>query len=210
MKRILVFGDSNVFGYVPGKGTRYPDDVRWTNVLQKTLGEEYTIIENGISGRTTVFNHEWNPYLNGKEGLGYAIQANYPLDAVVILLGINDIIDHSAKLCMKGMDEIIRIAKNASNYYRVECPVYVNEPKILLIAPAIHPNFKEVAVSPYNENASVAMKLASLYKEIASDRHIEFLDARDTEVSDIDGLHLTEKGHKDLGEAVAIKLREMF
>ena len=53
-KTILCYGDSNTFGYVPaGGGKWYPEDVRWTGVLQDDLGDAYRVIEEGCSGRTT-------------------------------------------------------------------------------------------------------------------------------------------------------------
>ena len=55
MTTILCYGDSNTYGYNPVNGLRYPKDVRWTGVLQKLLGEQYAVIEEGCNGRTTVF-----------------------------------------------------------------------------------------------------------------------------------------------------------
>ena len=60
-KHILCFGDSNTHGYcaVPSDcadgGERFNEDERWTCLLQKKLGEEYLVIEEGLSGRTTAF-----------------------------------------------------------------------------------------------------------------------------------------------------------
>ena len=34
---------------------RFNEDERWTCRLQKALGEEYLVTEEGLSGRTTVF-----------------------------------------------------------------------------------------------------------------------------------------------------------
>ena len=39
MKEILCFGDSNTHGYMPGLGTRYPIDQRWSGLLGKLLGD---------------------------------------------------------------------------------------------------------------------------------------------------------------------------
>lgn len=46
-KIILCYGDSNTYGYNPLNGLRYSKDIRWTGCLQKLLGEEYSIIEEG-------------------------------------------------------------------------------------------------------------------------------------------------------------------
>ena len=44
-KRILCYGDSNTWGAIPNENGRYPDDVRWTGVLQNELGGNYKVTE---------------------------------------------------------------------------------------------------------------------------------------------------------------------
>ena len=39
MKRILCFGDSLTWGYDPDRRIRFNEEIRWTQVLQKHLGE---------------------------------------------------------------------------------------------------------------------------------------------------------------------------
>ena len=54
-KRILCFGDSNTWGRIPGKKfRRFPVDQRWTGILQKLLGEDYEVIEEGLTARVVV------------------------------------------------------------------------------------------------------------------------------------------------------------
>ncbi len=58
---ILCLGDSNTHGYCADLkdnadgGIRFNENERWTCRLQKALGEEYLVTEEGLSGRTTVF-----------------------------------------------------------------------------------------------------------------------------------------------------------
>ena len=40
MKKILCYGDSNTFGYVPEDGSRYPKNIRWTGILGEYLGNK--------------------------------------------------------------------------------------------------------------------------------------------------------------------------
>ena len=75
MKTILCYGDSNLRGTIPGPALdkmglikpRYPQNKRWTGILQKNLGEEYNVIEEGIGGRTTTLDEIFpgRPYRNG-------------------------------------------------------------------------------------------------------------------------------------------------
>ena len=52
---ILCFGDSNTWGYRPDRKGRFDENTRWTGLLQQKLGPEYHIIEEGLCGRTTIF-----------------------------------------------------------------------------------------------------------------------------------------------------------
>ena len=59
MKQILCFGDSNTWGYDPKSGKRFAWGIRWTSIVQEELGfDKYHVIEEGLCGRTTVFEDE--------------------------------------------------------------------------------------------------------------------------------------------------------
>ena len=45
MYRILCYGDSNTWGYNAETGDRFPDNVRWTGVLQNLLGPAFRVLE---------------------------------------------------------------------------------------------------------------------------------------------------------------------
>ena len=44
--KVLCFGDSNTFGYIPGGAGRYDRYTRWPGQLQRLLGEQYQIIDD--------------------------------------------------------------------------------------------------------------------------------------------------------------------
>ena len=69
-KHIVCLGDSNTHGYCADPmdcadhGDRFNEDERWTCLLQEKLGRDYLVLEEGLSGRTTVFEdalHESMP-----------------------------------------------------------------------------------------------------------------------------------------------------
>ena len=45
---IFCFGDSNTYGYRPDGSGRFDADTRWTGLLQKKLGTNDRIIEEGL------------------------------------------------------------------------------------------------------------------------------------------------------------------
>ena len=81
--RVLCFGDSNTWGYIPGTGGRYASDVRWTGVLKQLTGFE--VIEEGLNGRTTAFTDAVEPYRSGLDYIAPCVMSQMPLDYIVPL-----------------------------------------------------------------------------------------------------------------------------
>ena len=84
MKTILCYGDSNTWGYMPKTegpeitaDNRYPWGVRWTSRLQMALGHDYRVAENGVNGRTTMFDCPMAEYRNGLKDIDVCIQAQH-------------------------------------------------------------------------------------------------------------------------------------
>ena len=88
-KHILCFGDSNKHGYCADStdcadgGIRFTEDQRWTRLLQKALREDYLVIEEGLSGRTTCFD---DPIHEGLNGLDYIYPCLKSHEAIDLLL----------------------------------------------------------------------------------------------------------------------------
>ena len=64
MKTILCYGDSNTWGCIPLTGAhpprRYGPAQRWPGVLRRELGNGFWIVEEGLNGRTTVWDDPWS------------------------------------------------------------------------------------------------------------------------------------------------------
>jgi lysophospholipase L1-like esterase len=136
MKSIVCFGDSNTWGYIPATGKRYPKEIRWTNILQQELGNEYEIIEEGLNGRTTVWDDpidaDYDANRNGKAYLGACIKSHFPLDLIIIMLGTNDL---KVRYSVTAED----IAKSAGRLAKMvnesDCGIDGKPPKVLLVSP---------------------------------------------------------------------------
>ena len=111
MKEILCFGDSNTHGYMPGLGTRYPIDQRWSGLLGKLLGDGYHVVEEGMDGRTTAFEDDLQPWRSALGYIGPCVKTHAPLDLIIIMLGTNDSKTRygvSAEEIGFGMQELIQ------------------------------------------------------------------------------------------------------
>ena len=186
---------------------------RWTGICQNLLGGDYEILEHGLNGRTTVYDDCSNPYLNGKSGLGYSLISQKPIDLVVLFLGTNDLKTTDAHGAANGVDELIAMLMDADAMIPVSQPIFPKGIKVLLVSP---PHIAdEIAYlrpeSALVEKAQETHRFAKLYQNVAEKYGVNFLDAAQyTRPSLVDCVHIDIDSHKMLGDAIAVKIREIF
>ncbi len=104
-------------------------------VLRNGLGKGYTVIEDGLNGRTTV----WDDPLNGgyKNGLKYLIpclSSHRPIDICILLLGTNDLKKRFSLSALKIVSGIILLVKNVLTS---QTGLGETAPELLIMAPHI-------------------------------------------------------------------------
>lgn len=199
---ILFFGDSNTHGSDPAKGPRHSREVRFTGVLQQRLGQEYYIIEEGMGGRTTVFDDPTSP---GRCGLDYLIpclKSHMPLDLIVVMLGTNDtkdIFDASANVIGEGMKTLLDRILSVPEAFK-------NKVNILLVSPCIIKQGDKA----FKDSPEKSKQLKPIYEQIAKQYGIYYMAASDyAQSSDLDKLHLDAIAHKNLADAFESKILEI-
>ena len=91
MKQILCFGDSNTYGLIPATKDRYDWNTRWTGILSKKIEKNgYRVVEEGLCGRTTIFEDATRKGRKGANLLPIILETHKPIDTVVLMLGTND------------------------------------------------------------------------------------------------------------------------
>ena len=208
MKRhIVCLGDSNTYGYSPEPGLapccRFSEEERWTGRLQSALGADCLVIEEGLPGRTTVFE---DPVEEGLSALPYlypCLMSHAPVDLLVLMLGTNDTKERmGANACAIGRG-LARLVQKART---VPCWA-AGGPNLLVIAPP--------AIARGVEGSSVAqemgagcveksLQLPGQFRAVAEALDCHYLDANTLGLAQnrTDFMHLTRESHRALAEAL--------
>ena len=202
MKAILCYGDSNTWGYIPGSGERYAPHIRWPGVLQQALGSGYKIIEEGLNGRTTVWDDPLSEYRNSKDYLVPCLETHAPLDLVILMLGSNDLKMRFSVPQLNiadGVGILVDIIQKSDTGENGE------PPQVVLIAP---PPISPVPGSDIDEEfvggVEKSLKFAEYYRRAADEYGCSFFDSSQVlSTSLVDGLHFEPQAHEALGLQIA-------
>lgn len=219
--RVLVYGDSNTWGWKPTKEgnptPRYADTERWPGVMQSALGQEYAVEVNGLIARTlgvdlpeglgalTGQDH------NGRRRLDLALMQAAPVHFTVIMLGTNDMIDglkQTPAQVAKGLEALVKKAKAGA-----ASQGSANAPKLLFVIP---PPLGDTKGGPFESSFSPraiqkSRALPEAIKKEAARLDVPALDAGQVvAIEGVDGVHLTLAAHETLGKAVAAEVAKLL
>lgn len=208
-KTVLCYGDSNTWGQTPDKtGRRRSSDIRWTGVLQKNLGNSYSVIEEGLSSRTTDLDYAKKPGRNGRTYLEPCLDSHAPLDVVVLMLGTNDFkIEFN-----RSVEEIAQAIHELVELIQAKTAKYSGTPaRIILVSPILvdgnAPRIKEWYGEHYDdESVQKSHQLAASLKKVAQTTGCSFVDAAQVARAGEDGIHFDEGSHRALGNLLADQL----
>jgi lysophospholipase L1-like esterase len=207
MKTILCYGDSNTWGADPSGGPRFDMDTRYPGVLAKALGNEFHVIEEGLCGRTTVWDDPIEEHRNGKKYLMPCLDSHNPLDLVIIFLGTNDL-KHRFSLTAfdvsKGAGLLVSIVQKSN------AGIAGKGPQVLLVAPPPVGRLSYFA-EMFKGARDKSLELSKYYRIVAEETRCHFMDAGEIIVSsDKDGIHFEKPEHEKLGKALATKVSEIL
>ena len=200
--KILCYGDSNTWGFSPGDGSRFSEEIRWPGILRRCLGEEYAVIEEGLNGRTLCSYGMEGDALNGAEHVLSVLKAHQQLDLLILYLGINDLfVDPlvSVDIMEEALDRAIDAIREVAPSLR-----------LLLLSP-LPVNVGREYRDYYHEQIGKSFDLASAYHSIAEKKGCHFLDpSRVISASKRDGVHIEAEEHIKLGLHLCVLVRELF
>ena len=203
--RILIYGDSNVWGDkgFGENGTllgRYATKQQWPNILQRLLGGEYDIIQAGLCGRTAGEYVGQAPYLGGKIGYEIALREASPVSGVIIALGVNDAQNESA-----SSKQIVADLQWYSAYTQAYAADSEND-----MASGGSVWYIEPTVVPAQRYVPLASKLHCIDEKLRTTHATISNPLDDNDDYAPDGIHFSLQGHRRLAQAVydAIKQTE--
>ena len=211
-RHIVCLGDSNTHGYSPEAPLgRFDEEARWTCLLQKGLGEGYLVLEEGLPGRTTVFE---DPVEEGLSALPYlypCLMSHAPVDLLVIMLGTNDAKERMGAnpyVIARGLARLVRKAR------AIDCWA-AGGANLLLITPLAIGSGVERSVAAQEMGAGCVEKsqqLSGQFQAAARELGCHYLDANTLglEQNPVDYMHLTRESHRLLAEALIRLVPTLF
>jgi lysophospholipase L1-like esterase len=209
---LVCFGDSNTHGSIPMKD---PDDIRrfglnerWTGLLATDLGPGWRLHEEGLPGRTTVhLDPIEGSHMSGLAALPIVIGSHSPIDAMVLMLGTNDL---KARFSV-GPSDIAAGVERLIRCIRMLCEAPGRTvPHILLVAP---PPILEIGclADIFAGGRAKSEALAPMLRRTAERLQVGFIDAADhIRSSELDGIHFDLDRHRILAAAISDAVRKLF
>lgn len=183
MGTILCFGDSNTWGFDSRSyiGARYPETVRWADVLAQKSG--WAVQNRGMNGREIPHT----PYrISEVQRLAEQNAAAEPPVWLWIMLGTNDLLkqhDMYAEGVCERMERFLRELMLAPS-------IASGTVRLCLIAPP------PMQAGSWTDERAIAQsrRLPALYAALAGQLGIAFASGGEVPLL-YDGVHFTEQGH---------------
>ena len=191
MKKCLFYGDSNTYGVdIAGghSGARYPENVRFTGILQESLKDEWEFVVEAKVGRCI-------PSMEFElEEFEEILKNTGEIDLLAIMLGTNDYLSQSKpdteRVAERMRSLISRLFENEVYSSR--------KTEILLIAP---PKLDFTGDRYYEKFSTLDGGLSKALEEVAKEEGLYFADAGSLDLPvGKDGIHLTVEAQKPLAE----------
>jgi lysophospholipase L1-like esterase len=206
MRTIMLFGDSNTHGTPAmadfADGGRFAKADRWSTHFASAL-PEWDVIVEGQPGRTTVHDDPIEgAHRNGLAVLPALLDSHQPLDAVLIMLGTNDL---KARFSVTPTDIAVSLERLVTCIGQYDAGI-----KVIIVCP---PPIIEVGDlgGVFTGGATKSRALAPEVARMAQRIGVPFVDAGPLiTVSPVDGIHYDVADMPAFGLALAAAIRHHF
>jgi lysophospholipase L1-like esterase len=172
------------------------------------LGDEYRVIEEALQGRTTMIDPPLVDDRSGKAVLPMLLESLAPLDAVIVMLGTNDL------QSILHLDAV-QVAWGCGGLLRtIQLSRFGPEgsaPRALLVTPPPFGKLRGAMGMAFLGREEESRRLHAAYAPIAALFGAATFNAGDVcQASEVDGLHPEVPGHRALGFALAEEVRRLL
>ena len=200
MKKILCYGDSNTWGCSPIDSSRFDENTRWPMVMSSILGNDFLVLEEGLNGRTALNLSPDNYMLNGIEYIDSLIEKHFPIDILILNLGLNDVFifeEVTINEILNGIEKIIDTVNNFQTKHNC------NIPETVIMSPLKFNSDVEWAQT-IELQINKLKEIPAAYKKLSIEKNCHFFNSYDYVTgSIIDGSHLDADSHIFLGKKIA-------
>ncbi len=213
--RVLIFGDSNSWGFpVDGSGIRMTD--RWPLVMARSV--EVDLIEEALPGRTIARDDPemLGAAMNGRLSLIVALNSHQPIDLVLIMLGTNDLksrFNHDVESVVGDLVGLVRTVHEHGG----RAPVWEGReaPAVgILLPPGLGARVDDSAWERYVEwrgATDIRNQLGPRAKAALEAAGAAVFDTAEVATGNsADPIHLDDETHAMLGQAIAAWLPDAF
>ena len=179
---ILVYGDSNAWGYE--NGYQMKEDYIWVNILKKKMNAN--IYNESLPGRIAGEDEPLDLEINGKTSFKRILNSYNNLDAVIIALGTNDLQIYFEKSSDIIIDDLLWYNKTIKEKDR--------NIKVYYLLPS---NFDYIDYVFNDESNDKRLDIYKYFKE-----HPEFNSIIPKDVILTDGVHFNYDSHKYIASLV--------
>ena len=177
-------------------------------MLAARLGSGYRVVEEGLSGRTTMVDPPFLDGRNAKAVYSILLETHSPVDAVLIMLGTNDL-QPVLRLTVEeigwGCAGLLRTTA-LSRFGPGGAP-----PRMLLITPPPLGVLKGAMASAFVGREADSGRLHPIYASVAAMFGAAAFDAGTVcTAGSHDGVHPDQAGHLALGQALEVAVRTLF
>lgn len=199
MKKILCYGDSNVYGFIPETCQRYDKNSRWSGILEQYLKQEYEIIEEGMNNRTGFFKNPEGLKQNGGEYLSIYLQNHKDIDICILALGTNDsqrFYNLTKESTINGLNNLINVIRNVNNNTQI-----IIVPPVKITSNILKSGFSLM----FNQNSIEKIQdVFPIFEQTAKENNCLYFDLNQhVSPSEFDGLHYSQESHRIIAQKLA-------
>ncbi len=199
MKKILCYGDSNTFGFIPKTCGRYDKNTRWSGRLSELLKDNYEVIEEGMNNRTGFFKNPEGLKQSGGEYLSIYLQNHKDIDICILALGTNDaqfFYNLDRKSAELGLMNLINAIREVNSDTKI-----VIVPPVKITENILHSGF---AMMFNSDSIEKIREVFEVFKIVADKENCYYFDFNEiVSPSQEDGIHYSEASHKIIADKLS-------